>query len=241
MKCLNCGNTSDNYLCPECTTLDVLEKIFKEIRYYKAETCENPYLLETVSGLSGKHPERNLLPDILNMFDFKISEYYYCWYYYIRKDECFEDAAIAYLNVHDLTDIRTQDILDCLLKSYIPNDFIKPKKWCDFIAETDALCCELYEIAAKYFAMIGEYDMADAVADKGIEICNDVNRRIFLFSAPEKMISRLEKQKKALCQVHQKRFSRITLTLAKKKQRVQQRFKIMQYIKFSSTCFCDTI
>jgi hypothetical protein len=83
--------------------------------------------------------------------------------------------------------------------------------------------------------------MADAVADKGIEICNDVNRRIFLFSAPEKMISRLEKQKKALCQVHQKRFSRITLTLAKKKQRVQQRFKIMQYIKFSSTCFCDTI
>ena len=43
--------------------------------------------------------------------------------------------------------------------------------------------------------MIGEYELADSVADKGLELCNDEKRRVFLFYSPENMISRLEKQK----------------------------------------------
>ena len=195
MRCLNCGCLSDHYLCADCLSADILDKVFKEIRSYNPETCENPYLLELVSGFTEKYAERNIIPDILNLFDFEISEFYYCQYYRMRRDECFEDAAVAYLNTHELGDIRTQNILYNLIDSYIPNDFIKPKKWCEFVSETDDLCCDLYAIAAKYFAMIGEYDLADAVADKGIELCEYVNRSKFLFSNSEDMIARLEKQK----------------------------------------------
>ena len=195
MKCLNCGCTCEHYLCDACTTADVLEKVFNEIRFYKPETCENPYLLEFASGLTEKYAERDIIPVILDLFDFEISEFYYCQYYRMRRDARFEDAAIAYLNTHELDNIRTQNVLYDLIESYIPNDFIKPKKWCELIAESENLCCELYAVAAKYFAMIGEYKLADSVADKGLELCNDEKRRVFLFYSLENMISRLEKQK----------------------------------------------
>lgn len=195
MKCLNCGCTCEHYLCGACTTADVLEKVFNEIRFYKPETCENPYLSEFASGLTEKYAERDIIPTILDLFDFEISEFYYCQYYRMRRDARFEDAAIAYLQVHDLANVRSQNVLYDLIESYIPNDFIKPKKWCELVAESENLCCELYAVAAKYFAMIGEYELADAVTEKGVELCNDVDRRIFLFYSPENMISRLEKQK----------------------------------------------
>lgn len=57
MKCLNCGCTSEHYLCDACTTADVLEKVFNEIRFYKPETCENPHLSELASGLTEKYAE----------------------------------------------------------------------------------------------------------------------------------------------------------------------------------------
>lgn len=195
MKCLNCGCTSEHYLCDACTRADVLEKVFNEIRFYKPETCENPYLSEFASGLTEKYAERDIIPAIFDLFDFEISEFYYCQYYRMRRDARFEDAAIAYLNTHELDNIRTQNVLYDLIESYIPNDFIKPKKWCELIAESENLCCELYAVAAKYFAMIGEYELADAVADKGLLLCNSEENRTFLFYSPENMIARLEKQK----------------------------------------------
>lgn len=195
MKCLNCGCTSEHYLCSTCTTTDVLDKVFNEIRFYKPETCENPYLLEFASGLTEKYAERDIIPAILDLFDFEISEFYYCQYYRMRRDAQFEDAAIAYLQAHNLANVHTQNVLYDLIEGYIPNDFIKPKKWCELVAESDNFCCELYAVAAKYFAMIGEYDLADAVTEKGIELYNDVDKRIFLFYSPENMIARLEKQK----------------------------------------------
>ena len=195
MKCLNCGKTAETLLCCDCQTIEILDKVFNEIRFYKPENCENPYLIEYASGLTEKYEERDALPVILNLFDFEISEFYYCQYYRMRRDVRFEDAAVTYLNAHDLTNIRTQNVLYDLIESYIPNDFIKPKKWCETIAESQSLCCELYAVAAKYFAMIGEYDLADSVTEKGIEMCNDADSRIFLFYSPENMISRLEKQK----------------------------------------------
>ena len=195
MKCLNCGVSADQYLCGCCQKPEILDKIFNEVRFYKQETCENPYLSEFASGLAEKYAERDVIPAILDLFDFEISEFYYCQYYRMRRDARFEDAAITYLNTHELDNIRTQNVLYDLIESYIPNDFIKPKKWCELIAETDGLCCELYAVAAKYFAMIGEYELADSIADKGLELCNDEKRRVFLFYSPENMISRLEKQK----------------------------------------------
>ena len=195
MKCLNCGKTAETFLCCDCQTIEILDKVFNEIRFYKPENCENSYLIEYASGLTEKYEERDALPVILDLFDFEISEFYYCQYYRMRRDVRFEDAAVTYLNAHDLTNIRTQNVLYDLIESYIPNDFIKPKKWCETIAESQSLCCELYAVAAKYFAMIGEYDLADSVTEKGIEMCNDADSRIFLFYSPENMISRLEKQK----------------------------------------------
>lgn len=195
MKCLNCGKTAETLLCCDCQTTEILDKVFNEIRFYKPENCENPYLIEYASGLTEKYEERDALPVILNLFDFEISEFYYCQYYRMRRDVRFEDAAVTYLNAHDLTNIRTQNVLYDLIESYIPNDFIKPKKWCETIAESQSLCCELYAVAAKYFAMIGEYDLADSVTEKGIEMCNDADNRIFLFYSPENMVSRLKKQK----------------------------------------------
>ena len=195
MKCLNCGKTAETFLCCDCQTIEILDKVFNEIRFYKPENCENPYLIEYAPGLTEKYEERDALPVILNLFDFEISEFYYCQYYRMRRDVRFEDAAVTYLNAHDLTNIRTQNVLYDLIESYIPNDFIKPKKWCETIAESQSLCCELYAVAAKYFAMIGEYDLADSVTEKGIEMCNDADSRIFLFYSPENMVSRLEKQK----------------------------------------------
>ena len=195
MKCLNCGVSADRHLCGCCQTSDILDKIFNEIRFYKPETCENPYLSEFASKITEKYAERDIIPEILDLFDFEISDFYYCQYYRMRRDARFEDAAIAYLNTHELDRIRTQNVLHDLIESYIPNDFIKPKKWCEIIAESESLCCELYAVAAKYFAMIGEYEFADAIADKGLLLCKSEEKRTLLFYSPENMISRLEKQK----------------------------------------------
>lgn len=195
MKCLNCGKEADPYLCSDCRTSEILDKIFNEVRFYNSGKCENPYLIEFASALTEKYAERDIIPDILALFPYEVSEYYYCQYFRMRRDSRFEESAIKYLQKHDLSDIRAQNILYNLIDSYLPNDFIKPKKWCELVADSDALCCELYAVAAKYFAMIGEYDLADEITNKGINLCNDVDRRLLLFYSPENMIAKFKSQK----------------------------------------------
>lgn len=195
MRCLNCGYEGNQFLCVQCRVPDILNKIFYDTLFYKPETCENPYLIEYASALSEKYAERDIIPDILQQFDFEVAEYYYCEYHRIRKDGLFENAAISYLKTHELNDLRTQKVLYGLIDNYIPNDFIKPKKWCEIIAASDSFCCELYAVAAKYFSMIGEYNVSDTCADKGLMICKSKTEEMFLFSTFENMISRLEKQK----------------------------------------------
>jgi hypothetical protein len=124
MKCLNCGKTVATFLCTDCQTQENLNKIFYEILYYRPENCENAYLAEYISTLTEKYAERNIIPSILDLFDFDISEFYYCKYYKICKDPRFEDAAIAYMQTHELADKRTQNILYSLIDTYIPNNFI---------------------------------------------------------------------------------------------------------------------
>ena len=77
----------------------------------------------------------------------------------------------------------------------MPNNFIKPKKWCEIVAESKDFACELYAVAAKYFSMIGEYDLSDIILKKGIEILENVEVRKLLFFSPEKMYEKFEKQK----------------------------------------------
>ena len=196
MKCLNCGRQSKNYLCDCCQNPDVLDKIFNEILFYKQENCENSYLLEFASSFNEKNDVKDIIPDILTLFDFKTSEFYYCRYYKYRRDDRFENAAIMYVNTHEFENIHTQNVLYDLINSYIPNDFIKPKKWCERIYKSDNLCCELYAIAAKYFAMIGEYEQSDEIATKGLLLCSSKDLGTFLFSTPENMIKNLENQKR---------------------------------------------
>jgi len=195
MKCLSCGKETTTPLCGDCQTPEILERTFNEIRFYKPETCENPYLLEFASGLSEKYAERDIIPSILEQFDFEISEFYYCQYFRMRRDSRFENSAVAYLDTHKLTDIRTQNVLYDLIESYIPNDFIKPQKWCGIVFENDDLVCELYAVAAKYYAMIGEYDLADTVTDKALSMCSNNENSKFLFYSTGNMIARLNKQK----------------------------------------------
>ena len=176
-------------------TEDILDKIFQEIRFYNPETCENPYLAEYASELTEKYAERDILPSILETFDFEIAEYYYCQYFKMRRDDRLEEYATAYLEKGSLKDRKYQNVLYDLIDSYLPNEFEKPQKWCQMIVEGEQLCCELYAVAAKYYAMIGEYDIADEVTQKALNLCNDSEKATFLFSSLENMIIRLEKQK----------------------------------------------
>ena len=189
MKCFNCGNETNEYLCPNCHTEEILDKVFEQIRFYKPEICENPYLAEYVATLSEERAERNCIPAILELFPAETAEYYQCLYYWIRGAEEFESAAVSYLERRDWVEKKSQMLISYLLKKYIRNDFIKPRQWCDWIAENNNLASELYGQAAMYFAMIAEYDLADQMADKGLV------SSAFLYSSKEYMQTSLEKQK----------------------------------------------
>lgn len=195
MKCLNCGKTTDTYLCHSCQTPQILDKVFHEISTYQPESCENPYLVEYVSKLTEKYEERSAIPDILNLFDPEISAFYFCRYYRITRDPHFEESALTYIQTHAFSELHTQHVLYDLIDSYLPNDFNKPQRWCERIAKTTNLCCELYAIASRYFSMIGEYDLADTLADQAIKLCNNGDAGALLFSTPEKMLLKLSKQK----------------------------------------------
>lgn len=189
MKCFNCGNETNEYLCSNCRTEDILDKVFRQIRFYKPDTCDNPYLVEYASTLTEDRAERNCIPKLLELFSFEVAEYYQCLYCWISGDGHFETAAENYLANHAWEEEKSQTLIQYLLKKYIRNDFIKPRMWCDWIAEAESVCCELYAQAAMYFAMIAEYDLADKMTDKGLS-CEH-----FLFGTKASMKSTLEKQR----------------------------------------------
>ena len=197
MKCLNCGRENDRHLCQECTSLDILNKLFYEILYYRIDKCENSYLLEYVAGLEDKMSRKNLIPEILSYFTFEDTEYYHCVYYKTYGDSQFEDMAISYLTTHDIMESYSQKLIFNLIDYYIPNEFIKPKKWCEMIYETEGFCCEPYKIAADYFGKIGEYDKSDYLVNKVMEMCADSEtaKFLFAFTTTESMLRNMQYQK----------------------------------------------
>ena len=194
MKCLNCGRESAHYLCAACTTPEILDKVFGEIRFFKPETCQNPYLEELAAGLTEPYAERDVIPKILELFAPEISEFYTCLYYWMRRDSRFEQAAVSYLDTHPFEDRRTQEVLERLLNSYLPNDFAKPQCWCEQILKHESLCEELYLTAAKYFSLIAEYDKADALTARGLQLLENGKGALLLWSSPDDLRNRLQKQ-----------------------------------------------
>lgn len=195
MKCLNCGRESAHYLCAACTTPEILDKVFGEIRFFKPETCQNPYLAEFAAGLTEHHAERDVIPKILELFAPETSEFYRCLYDWMRRDSRFEQAAVTYLEAHPLEDRRTQEILEKLLNSYLPNDFAKPQGWCEMILENEDLCGELYLIASKYFSMIGEYDKADVLTERGLQMLENGKEAFALWHSQNDLRYYFQKQK----------------------------------------------
>lgn len=195
MNCLNCGCISEHYLCSSCATITTLNRLFREIRFYKPDTCTNPYLQAYVSGLSEKYAERDIIPEILAQFDPQSTEYYSCIYLQMSGDSRFEDAARDYLETHELSDFHTQDVLYNLIRRYIPDNLTAPQALCELVRTRDDLFCELYAIAAKYFSMIGDYNLADAMVGRAQALCEDPEHRKLLYYSPEGMLAELEKQR----------------------------------------------
>lgn len=195
MKCLNCGCTSERLLCDSCTTIEALDKLFREIRFYKPDTCTNPHLQAYFSGLPEKNSVHDIIPVLLAQFDSPATEYYACMYFRMSKDGRFEDAALRYLQAHDMADIHSQDVLYELVRFYTPDNLVATQKWCHLIVKSNDLCCELYAAAAKYFSMIGDYDLADAMADKATALCKDEDRRKLLYFTPDGMLAELGRQR----------------------------------------------
>lgn len=195
MKCLNCGCASEHFLCKQCETIETLDKLFKEIRFYKPDTCTNPYLQAYAANSPKSHAERDIIPELLAQFEPQETEYYTCMYLLMSRDDRFENSAIRYIQAHNLSNQHTQDVLYSLIKQYIQNNLVAAQKWCHLIVKSDDLCCELYAAAAKYFSMIGDYDLADAMADKAYTLCEDTGRGKLLYFSRDGLLAEMERQK----------------------------------------------
>ncbi len=193
MQCLNCGKENEHLLCTACLSEKVLGEIYDEIRLYKPETCTNEYVRAYVEGFENPYASRDHLPEIFKLFDESVTEFYYCRYYKLVRDERFEEAAKTYFDSHDMEEDKTQLVLCDLLDSYLRNDFVKPRKWCEMISDSENICCELYYRAAQYFSMVGDYDKAEKLINSSIQKCQDESYDRFLIYTREKEIESLEK------------------------------------------------
>ena len=124
------------------------------------------YVLKFARSLRPPDVMRNYVPQILKLFEDSVTEYYWCQYYKAVHDPRYENLAIQYLNGHQLEDLRSQRILYGLIGYYLPDDFIKPGKWCKLIKDCNDLSFDLYTTAADYYSRIGDYDIADQLLNR---------------------------------------------------------------------------
>lgn len=195
MRCLNCGKESNELLCPDCISEHILDTVFNGLKHFNPETCGR-YLKEYVETFDNPYEARNCILEILRLFDAEVSEYYYCRYYKMVRDERFEAAAIHYLDIHKIHDMKWQTVLYDLLAWYSRNEFVKPQEWCRYIKERDGLYCELYYSAAEFYAMIGEYEISEGILQKALAYCADDAYDRFLFYNREAERGSLDKLSK---------------------------------------------
>lgn len=198
MFCLNCGKENDHYLCNDCRNCETLRRIHDDIRNfaYYPNKCLNGYVKELGANFPDPKTMINIIPDILEMYNYADVELYYCLYYLTtRQKDKFAVSAESYLEKNDFHAPSYQKIMYSYINNNIPGDFKGAEKWCDLIWETDGLFCDLYYLAAKFYAMIGDYDKADILTDKAMDIC-DIESAKFIYSNRDRMKSTLEKQRK---------------------------------------------
>ena len=194
-ECLGCGKKSEYLLCPECRTDDKFAEIYQTMMHYSDENCQNEYIKRFANSLENPIQIRAYVPEMIDLLDDNLSNYYFCRYYKQMRDQRFEDYAVGYVESHDLTEVKTQQVLCDLLDFYMRNDFVKPEKWCMKISETPDLYCELYYSAAQFFAMTGEYDLADQIIDYALSLCSYDGYGKFLMYTKEIEIQGLNKLK----------------------------------------------
>lgn len=197
MKCLNCGREGSELLCPDCVSEHILDTVFNDLKLFNPETCGR-YLKEYVETFDSPYEARKCIPKILRLFDAEVSEYYYCRYYKMMRDDRFEAAGIHYLDTHKEQDMKWQTVLYDLLNHYSRNEFVKPQEWCRYIKDTDGLCCELYYSAAEFCAMIGEYDISEGILQKALAYCDDDAYDRFLLYNREAERGSLDKLSKSI-------------------------------------------
>ena len=186
-KCLYCGKMFNALLCPECRTIDKLDEVFFELLFFKGENCALGNVRSFVEGFENPMEAKRQLPEILTLFADHDVSYYWCRYYRAMRDDCFEEAAAAYLAQHEKWDTHKQRVLYDLMSSYLRNDFIKPAKWCEIIRNNAGLCAELYETAAQFLAMVGDYDDAQQLTELALQSDQ------FIFSNVENMKVSIDK------------------------------------------------
>lgn len=187
MNCLCCGENSEALLCPECRTMDKMIDVFWAVLYFKEENCQMENVRTFVTGFEKPIDAKLRIPELLELFSDQDVSYYWCRYYRALRDERFEETALEYLKEYAEWNIHRQRVVYDLLSFYLRNDFIKPAKWCTAIRDNDNLCAELYETAAQFLALIGDYDDATQLTEQAL-CSND-----FLFSNPENMRASVEK------------------------------------------------
>lgn len=171
MKCLNCGNETNLYLCNECNKNEVIENVIEKVFSYKKETCENNYLIELMDSI--ENDKYACILKLLENYTGKYKDYYYCRFLKGTKDPAYEETAINSLKDKDILETQNQLLLLNLLTFYIREDYVKPEKWCDQIISKDNLFMELYYIAAEFYSMVAEYDKSKYLIDKMNNLLNN--------------------------------------------------------------------
>lgn len=171
MKCLNCGNETNLYLCDECNKNEVIENVIEKVFSYKKETCENNYLIELMDSI--ENDKYACILKLLENYTGKYKDYYYCRFLKGTKDPAYEETAINSLKDKDILETQNQLLLLNLLNFYIREDYVKPEKWCDQIISKDNLFMELYYIAAEFYSMVAEYDKSKYLIDKMNNLLNN--------------------------------------------------------------------
>lgn len=198
MKCLKCGNQTEKMLCEQCMDEMTLKEIFFELLYFREDRCENEYVMNFVNEVGGKECVREYIPALLELFDDDVSEYCWCKYFNIIKDDRYEESAINYIENHSVKDADCQKTLRDLLAYYIPADYEAVEKWCEIVRKEDGLCFELYSDVIKYYSCIGDYDIADELIEKLRNYVQNESYNEFFYVARENAPENVEKLAKTL-------------------------------------------
>lgn len=114
MKCLYCGNESDGYLCLDCRTSEIIEKIYYQIMYYDTQKNQaTPFVNEYEQHFENYKDARSVIVDLLDLFPDEMVAYYRCMYSRATNDDDFENLAISYIETHDFLEKRTQRVMSC--------------------------------------------------------------------------------------------------------------------------------